>query len=674
MFNYLILSLNNIATSQVGLDIILNPFELYTLPLDEWITAVVNFLVDNFRPFFQAISLPITWTLEGIQSLFLSIPPLIFLIILALIVWQIAGGKIAIYSLFALTLIGFFGAWEQAMTTLALVVTAVVFCVLIGISLGIACASSDRVEKFLRPLLDAMQTLPSFVYLVPVVMLFGIGAVPGVIATLVFAVPPLIRLTNLGIRQVSTEVVEAAIAFGSTPRQMLWEVQIPLAMPTILAGVNQAILLALSMSVVTSMIGVGGLGQMVLQGLGRVNVGLAAVGGLSIVLIAVMLDRITQVVSQGNNQIPWLERGPIGFVRLRLTSKPRTGTTTVAAMVLVALLVGFISSQQIPQATTELTSSEIALPGKGVKVRSTYGYLADSQFMTHIVNTALEKLGYEIEKPKQLQPTTSHIALGNNDLDFTANHWEKLHTEFFEKNGGDKKLERVGVIVSDLLQGYQIDKKTAEKYKITNLEQLKDPKIAKLFDSDGDGKANLAGCIPGWGCELVIEHHLDAYGLRDTVEHDQGEYSVLIANSIARYKQGKPVLYYTWTPLWLATVLKPGEDVVWLEVAQTNLPEAQKGLTEKHTSIDGKNLGFAVDQIRFVANKKFLATNPAARDLFERFKMPIEELNAESLRAKKGEDSPADIRRHSQEWIKKNQKLFDSWLEEARKVGETSGI
>ncbi|WP_198954167.1 glycine betaine/L-proline ABC transporter substrate-binding protein ProX [Moorena bouillonii] len=673
MFNSLILSLNNIATSQVGLDIILNPFELYTLPLDEWITAVVNFLVDNFRPFFQAISLPITWTLEGIQSLFLSIPPLIFLIILGLIVWQIAGGKIAIYSLIALTLIGFFGAWEQAMTTLALVVTAVVFCVVIGISLGIACASSDRVEKFLRPLLDAMQTLPSFVYLVPVVMLFGIGAVPGVIATLVFAVPPLIRLTNLGIRQVSTEVVEAAIAFGSTPRQMLWEVQIPLAMPTILAGVNQAILLALSMSVVTSMIGVGGLGQMVLQGLGRVNVGLAAVGGLSIVLIAVMLDRITQVVSQGNNQIPWLERGPIGFVRLRLTSKPRTGTT-VAVTVLVALLVGLISWQQVPQATTELTSSEIALPGKGVNVRSTYGYLADSQFMTHIVNTALEKLGYEIEKPKQLQPTTSHIALGNNDLDFTANHWEKLHTEFFEKNGGDKKLERVGVIVSDLLQGYQIDKKTAEKYNITNLEQLKDPKIAKLFDFDGNGKANLAGCIPGWGCELVIEHHLDAYGLRDTVEHDQGEYSVLIANTIARYKQGKPVLYYTWTPLWLATVLKPGEDVVWLEVAQTNLPGPQKGLTEKHTSIDGKNLGFAVDQIRFVANKKFIAANPAARKLFELFKMPIEDINAESLRAKNGEDTPADIYRHSQEWIKNNQDLFDSWVEEARNVGETSGI
>ncbi|NQZ62813.1 ABC transporter permease subunit, partial [Crocosphaera sp.] len=153
-------------------------------------------------------------------------------------------------------------------------------------------------ERVIRPLLDVMQTLPSFVYLVPVVMLFGIGEVPGVIATIIFAIPPLIRLTNLGIRQVSPEVTEAAIAFGSTPWQVLWEAQIPLAMPTILAGVNQAILMALSMSVVTSMIAVPGLGQMVLQGVGRLDVGLAAVGGLGIVLLAIMLDRMTQAISQ----------------------------------------------------------------------------------------------------------------------------------------------------------------------------------------------------------------------------------------------------------------------------------------------------------------------------------------------------------------------------------------
>ena len=279
---------------------ILNPFQLYTIPLDDWINKIINFIVDNFRPFFQAIGFPIRWTLQNIEWLLLAIPPLIFIIIIGLTAWQLAGKKVAIYSIISLSLIGLVDIWEQAMVSLSLVVTAVVFCLAVGIPVGIICAKSDRFERTIRPLLDVMQTLPSFVYLVPVVMLFGIGEVPGVIATIIFAIPPLIRLTNLGIRQVSTEVIEAGIAFGSTPGQLLWEVQIPLAMPTILAGVNQAILMALSMSVVTSMIAVPGLGQMVLQGVGRLDVGLAAVGGLGIVLLAIMLDRLTQAIAKTN--------------------------------------------------------------------------------------------------------------------------------------------------------------------------------------------------------------------------------------------------------------------------------------------------------------------------------------------------------------------------------------
>ena len=281
-----------------GIDIILNPFQLYTIPLDDWITEIINFIVKHFRPFFQAISLPIGWGLKQIEWVFSAIPPVIFIIIIGLMAWQLAGRKIAFYSILSLTLIGFVGAWEQAMVSLALVVTAVLFCLVVGLPIGVLSAKHDPLEQFIRPLLDVMQTLPSFVYLVPVVMLFGIGEVPGVIATIIFAIPPLIRLTNLGIRQVSPEVIEAAIAFGSTPWQVLWEAQIPLAMPTILAGVNQAILMALSMSVVTSMIAVPGLGQMVLQGVGRLDVGLAAVGGLGIVLLAIMLDRITQGISR----------------------------------------------------------------------------------------------------------------------------------------------------------------------------------------------------------------------------------------------------------------------------------------------------------------------------------------------------------------------------------------
>ncbi|MCB0061705.1 MAG: ABC transporter permease subunit, partial [Caldilineaceae bacterium] len=185
------------------------------------------------------------------------------------------------------------------MTTLALVLTAVFFCTIIGVPLGILASRSDRFEGGLRPLLDAMQTTPAFVYLVPIVMLFGVGNVPGIIATIIFALPPIIRLTNLGIRSVPADVVEAAYAFGSTPFQVLWEVQLPLATRTILAGLNQTLLLALSMVVIAAMIAAGGLGTMVLRGIGRLDVGLGAVGGLGIVLLAVVLDRITQALGGG---------------------------------------------------------------------------------------------------------------------------------------------------------------------------------------------------------------------------------------------------------------------------------------------------------------------------------------------------------------------------------------
>lgn len=314
--------MNNLTWDELPLGSVLNPFEGYQIPVGDWIEAGVDFLVENFRPLFQAIRWPVSIGLEGIETVLNGIPPLIFIIIVGLLAWQIAGRRVGIFSYIAMVIVGFLGVWEESMVTISLVITAVVLCVIAGIPIGIACARSDKAEQIIRPILDAMQTLPTFVYLVPVVMLFGIGQVPGVIVTFIFAVPPLIRLTNIGIRQVSPEVVEAAQAFGSTPNQVLWEAQIPLAMPTILAGVNQSIMMALSMVVVASMIAVEGLGQMVLRGIGRLDIALASTGGIGIVLVAVMLDRITQAVAnQGNSKLSWKERGPIGALLLLLRTK-----------------------------------------------------------------------------------------------------------------------------------------------------------------------------------------------------------------------------------------------------------------------------------------------------------------------------------------------------------------
>jgi glycine betaine/proline transport system permease protein len=208
---------------------------------------------------------------------------------------------------------------------LAIVLTSVTFCILIGIPLGILAARNDRFEGILRPVLDLMQTIPSFVYLVPVVMLFGIGNVPGVLVTIIYALAPIVRLTNLGIRQVRPDLVEAAVAFGGNPRQTLYKIQLPLALPTIMAGVNQTIMMALAMSVVASMISVTGLGQMVLRGIGRLDMSVATVGGIGIVLVAITIDRISQgfgLTRRQRGHRHWYETGPAGLV-LRLIHRSR---------------------------------------------------------------------------------------------------------------------------------------------------------------------------------------------------------------------------------------------------------------------------------------------------------------------------------------------------------------
>lgn len=294
------------------------------LPFEAWINQGLAWVVEHFRPFFQSIRTPIDATLNGVEATLLALPWPVLTAIFALLAWQFAGRGLALGTAISLALVAALGIWPEAMVTLSLVLTSLAFCVLIGLPAGILLASSDRAQRWTRPVLDAMQTTPAFVYLVPVVMLFGIGNVPGVIVTIIFALPPLIRLTNLGIRQVRPDLIEASRAYGASPWQMLWKVQLPLAMPNIMAGINQALMLSLSMVVIASMIAVGGLGQMVLRGIGRLDMGLATIGGLGIVLLAIVLDRITQGMGQpqrGSQR--WWHQGPIGFfMQSRTPKKP----------------------------------------------------------------------------------------------------------------------------------------------------------------------------------------------------------------------------------------------------------------------------------------------------------------------------------------------------------------
>ena len=273
-------------------------FEEKVLELDRWVSLFVEWLVENYRPFFQAIKWPVQQTLNGFDAGLNTVPPIILILVIALIAWRVSSIFLAVFSILTLVLIGLLGMWADAMTTLAMVLSAVFFCALVGIPMGIWSGRSDWVEAGMRPVLDVMQTTPAFVYLVPIVMLFSVGNVAGVLATIIFAMPPIIRLTSLGIRQVHPELVEAAQAFGATPWQVLRLVQVPLAMPTILAGLNQTIMMALSMVVIAALIGAGGLGTAVVLGLNTLDIGLAVIGGLSIVLMAMVLDRITQSMTK----------------------------------------------------------------------------------------------------------------------------------------------------------------------------------------------------------------------------------------------------------------------------------------------------------------------------------------------------------------------------------------
>jgi len=289
------------------------PSDLFTVPLDEWVSyGIKDVLVPALRPVFNVIKMPIDWVLNNLEALLQWLPFIVILIAMTILAWRTAGRGVMIFTFIGLIVLDLIEVWDETMTTLSMIVTAVVFCAVVGVPLGILASRSDRFASGIRPVLDIMQTIPPFVYLVPIVMLFGVGMVPGVIATIVFALPPIIRLTNLGIRQVQASLVEAAYAFGASPKQVLWDVQVPLALRTIMAGLNQTLMLALSMAVIAALIGAGGLGLIVYTGLGRLDVGAATEGGLGIVLIAIMLDRITQGLGENN---PGERRSLIGTMK-----------------------------------------------------------------------------------------------------------------------------------------------------------------------------------------------------------------------------------------------------------------------------------------------------------------------------------------------------------------------
>lgn len=259
--------------------------------------AVINWLTEEAEWLFDFIAVIVEGLLDGVNWVFQYPPAIILIVLFTLLAWKLASRGVAIFTLIGFSLIWYMGYWSETMDTLSLVIAAVFFALLMGIPIGIWASKSDSTWNVIRPILDFMQTLPAFVYLIPAVLLFRLGAVPGVIATLIFSLPPVVRLTNLGIRQVPREIKEACKAFGATTKQMLYKAELPVALPTIMAGVNQTIMLALSMVVISGMIGAGGLGNVVLKGITQLRIDMGFEGGIAIVILAIFLDRVTQALS-----------------------------------------------------------------------------------------------------------------------------------------------------------------------------------------------------------------------------------------------------------------------------------------------------------------------------------------------------------------------------------------
>jgi glycine betaine/proline transport system permease protein len=275
------------------------------IPLAEWTESGVDWITDTFDGAFDLLDSAIDLVIGTLEFVLLSPPALVMVVILGVIALLLAGWRVALFTVLGLLFVISLDLWEAAMQTLALVLAATVVALAIGIPIGIIAAKSAAVEGAVRPVLDVAQTMPAFVYLVPIVVLLGIGAGPALIATVIFAMPPAVRLTMLGIQQVPKDTVEAANAFGATSWQTLVKVELPLSLKTIMAGVNQVIMLSLSMVVIAGLAGAGGLGEPVVTGLSQLNVGISFVGGVGIVVIAIMLDRVTRAMTREDRKSPW---------------------------------------------------------------------------------------------------------------------------------------------------------------------------------------------------------------------------------------------------------------------------------------------------------------------------------------------------------------------------------
>ncbi|MFE5892688.1 ABC transporter permease/substrate binding protein [Streptomyces sp. NPDC002285] len=591
------------------------------LNLGDWVDSGVDWLVTHMSWLFDAIKAVVEGMYDAVNAVLTAPEPLLLAGILAVLAWWLRGLVPGVLAFAGFALVDSLELWDRAMSTLALVLVATVIALVVSIPLGIWAARSKAVSAAVRPVLDLLQTMPSMVLLIPAILFFGLGTAAGVIATLIFALAPGVRMTELGIRQVDAELVEAAEAFGTAPRDTLLRVQLPLALPTIMAGINQVIMLSLSMVVIAGMVGTGGLGGAVNEAIGQLDIGFGFEAGVGIVVLAIYLDRITGALGA---QISPLGRRAAAKARAAggvkvWNHRPRP-VVAVAGVAVLALVAGGLGVFGPSAGTAEASATNV---GKGKEIKLGYIPWDEGIASTFLWKELLERRGFEVTT-SQYSAGPLYTGLATGQIDFETDSWlPTTHAEYWKKYG--KQLEDLG-----------------SWYGPTSLE-LSVPSYVKGVDSMEDLKNNaskfkgkIIGIEPSAGMMGMLKDKvLKEYGLEDSYEVVDGSTPAMLAELKRAYAKKEPIAVTLWSPHW-----------AYSDYDLTKLKDP-KGAWGKG------------DGVHTLARKGFAHDNPEVGEWLKNFSMTEKQLTGlESQITKAGKGKEQDAVRS---WLKQNPGLVDKW-------------
>ncbi|MFG2513653.1 ABC transporter permease/substrate binding protein [Streptomyces sp. NPDC048584] len=591
------------------------------IPLGNWVNSAVDWLLANVSWLFDFFKAVFTGAYDGVNAVLQAPAPLILCGIFAVIAFWLRGTFAGVLTFVGFAFLDSMELWEDSMVTLALVIVATVIALIISVPVGIWAARSDRVSAVVRPILDFMQTLPAMIYLIPAILFFGTGSAPGIVATLIFALAPGVRMTELGIRQVDKELVEAAEAFGTTPRNTLLRVQLPLALPTVMAGVNQVIMLGLSMAAIAGMVGTGGLGGAVIEAIGQLNIGLGAESGIAIVILAIYLDRMTSAlgtqVSPLGRRAAAKARATQGLKIWSYRPRPQVAVVGVVVLALVAGGMGIFgggSGGSAPAADGKNV-------GNGKKI--TIGYIPwdEGVASTFLWKEILEQRGFEVDA-KQFEAGPLYTALAQGNIDFQTDSWlPTTHEAYWKKYG--KQLDDLGSWYDETSLELTVPSYMKD---VNSLEDLKGK--ASAFGGEITGIESSAGMMG-----LLKSKVLKEYGLDKEYKVVDSSTPAMLAELKRAYSKQEPVVVTLWSPHWAYS----DYDLKKLE--------------------DPKGTWGKGDGVHTLSRKGFAGENPAVGQWLKDFSMTekqLTSLEAEINKAGKGKQRAA-----VRAWLKDNPGVVD---------------